>query len=404
MKYVFTIFGSIFSAIYLSSLLYSTMDDNKEEASNVEEENKMSLLEVEEEENKMSYVEMEEEDNKMSYVEMEEQDETLSLEEVKEENKKLSLKEVEEENRKLSLEKGEEENKKLSLAEAETSVTVKKVGDTGFHFTESGEFLDEHDSKFLFAVSDDHSDNQSRYEIIGDAVTEYIYTVMEEKYGLRRIHIPIGTEEAGPSSFVFVSNEFQSSANKKLVLINGSGAVKAGQWARSIIMNDNLYPGSMLPYIQWAADNDFDVLVLNTNECGYEMNGSHTPFEHAQTVWNDLISGVLEKSVFIVAHSFGGVVVQKLIKNNSNFKDIVFKIAFTDSVHMGKIPCHSIPCINWVSSSKPVDKYLGDGFGCEMRSAGSTKHPWTSHYAMNHIFSWFMENETDEADDSSNKS
>ncbi|XP_063683309.1 FAM172 family protein homolog CG10038-like [Bolinopsis microptera] len=387
MKYVFAIFGSIFSAIYLSSLLYSTMDDNKEETSIKEEDNKMSLLEVEEEENKMSYVEMEEEDNKMSFVEVEEKDKKLSLEEVDEENKKLSLEEV------------KEENKKLSLKEAETSVIVEKVGDTGFHFTESGEFLDEHDSKFQFAVSDDHSDNQSRYEQIGDAVTEYIYTVMEEKYGLRRIHIPIGIEEADPSSFVFVSNEFQSSANKKLVLINGSGAVKAGQWARSIIMNDNLYPGSMLPYIQWAADNEFDVLALNTNECGYEMNGSRTPFEHAQTVWDDMISGVLEKSVFIVTHSFGGVVVQKLIKNNSNFKDIVSKIAFTDSVHMGKIPCDSIPCINWVSSSKPVDKHLGDGFGCEMRSAGSTKHPWTSHYAMDYIFSWFMENETDEAKD-----
>ena len=146
----------------------------------------------------------------------------------------------------------------------------------------------------------------------------------------------------------------------------------------------------MLPYIEWAAKNEFDVLALNTNECGPKMKQSQTPFEHAQTVWDEFLSTLKEKSVFIVAHSFGGIVVQRLAKDNSNFDSIVSKVAFTDSVHMGKISCDSAPCINWVTSSKPSDSHLGSSFGCEMRSAGSTKHPWTSHYAMNHIFDWFM--------------
>jgi hypothetical protein len=199
-----------------------------------------------------------------------------------------------------------------------------------------------------------------------------------------------------------VSEQFKTSGNKKLVLINGSGAVKAGQWARSIIINDNLYPGSMLPYLKWATENDFDVLAMNTNECGSEMNGSQTPFEHAQTVWDDFLNTFEGKTVFIVAHSFGGVVVQRLSNDNSNFVDIVSKVAFTDSVHMGKLPCDSVPCVNWVTSHKPVNTHLGSRHGCEMRSAGSTNHPWTSHFAMNDIFDWFMEIEHDDLEENVN--
>lgn len=265
------------------------------------------------------------------------------------------------------------------------------VDDTGFYFTESGEFLDESNSKFVFAVSDSHNENQARYEKIGDAVTEYIYKLMEEKFQLERIRIPVEIESSEPASFVFASANFRESKKNKLVLINGSGAVRAGQWARSIIVNNNLYSGSMLPYIGWAKDNDFDILVLNTNESGSKMKGSEDPFDHAQTVWNNFLNGIHQKCVYIVAHSFGGVVVQKLIKKNLNFDEIVSKIAFTDSVHMGKVGSETTPCINWVTSSKPVDTYLGGGIGASKRSAGCRDHPWTSHFAMDSIFSWFME-------------
>ena len=265
------------------------------------------------------------------------------------------------------------------------------VGNTGFHFTESGEFRDEKGLAFQFALSEDHSINQSRYEKIGDAVTEFIYSIMENKFGLNRVAIPIGMDESEYLSFIFVSNGFMTSNKRKLVLINGSGAVKAGQWARSIIINDNLYPGSMLPYIDWAQKNEFDVLVMNTNESGPRMKKSESPFEHAETVWDEFLGALQSRNVYIVAHSFGGVVVQKLSKKKDNFKDIVQKIAFTDSVHMGKISSSS--CINWVSSSKSANTHMAHRLGCEIRSAGSTKHPWTSHFAMNHIFDWFLENE-----------
>ena len=268
--------------------------------------------------------------------------------------------------------------------------------DSEFSFSPSGEFLDSNGKHFEFAYYSSDTKNQKRYEKIGNAVTEHIYKVMESKFDLMRINIP-GTESEESldqdfgTSFVFMSKNFQHRQGKKLILINGSGAVRAGQWARKIIVNDNLHAGSMLPYIEWALQNEFGILVLNTNESGPNLKGSETPFEHAETAWNKFLSHVSEKSVFIVAHSFGGIVTQKIASKYEKFDKVVAKIAFTDSVHMGPLHCNNIPIINWITSDAAVNNYLGEKNGCELRSAGTQEHAWTSHCAINHIFDWFLE-------------
>ena len=265
------------------------------------------------------------------------------------------------------------------------------VGDTGYYFTDEGEFLDKSGNKFEYAVHPIQTKNQERYEDVGEAVTDHIYKVMENDFNLERVPIPRESKDE-KTSFVFMSEGFIESPRRKLVLINGSGAVKAGQWARSIIINDNLMSGSMLPYIEWANKNEYDILVLNTNECDSDYPGSTNPIEHAQTVWNDILSHVSDSSVFIVAHSFGGVVVQRLARMNEQFNNVIGKIAFTDSVHFGGIDTEA-DCINWVSSREPVNANLdyGSSSSCSVRSAGTTKHPWTSHFAMDSIFEWFCE-------------
>ena len=273
--------------------------------------------------------------------------------------------------------------------------------DLEFSFSPSGKFLDSKGKGFEFAVYSSQTKNQLRYEKVGNAVTDHIYQVMETNFNLKRDLLRNDDLESDQeTSFVFVSNDFQDPNKKKLILINGSGAVKAGQWARSIIINDNLYSGSMLPYIDWALKNDLEVLILNTNESGPNKKGSRTPLEHAQTAWNKYFTNtVTEKSVFIVAHSFGGVVIQNIAEKNYNFDQIVAKVAFTDSVHMGSIDCTEIPIVNWISSKKDANTFLENEHGCEMRSAGTTQHAWTSHFAMNHIFDWLLTNKYQKIDD-----
>ena len=55
------------------------------------------------------------------------------------------------------------------------------------------------------------------------------------------------------------------SKQKLMVLIHGSGVVRAGQWSRRLIINEDLDQGSQLPYIRRAVQDDFGVIVLNTN-------------------------------------------------------------------------------------------------------------------------------------------
>jgi len=45
----------------------------------------------------------------------------------------------------------------------------------------------------------------------------------------------------------------------------GSGVVRAGQWARSLILNDNIKTGSILPYLDLAARENWGVVVFNPN-------------------------------------------------------------------------------------------------------------------------------------------
>ena len=57
-----------------------------------------------------------------------------------------------------------------------------------------------------------------------------------------------------------------NSEKTALVLIQGTGAVRAGYWARSVCINANYELGSMLPQIDWAINfNDYGVLVMNPN-------------------------------------------------------------------------------------------------------------------------------------------
>lgn len=65
-------------------------------------------------------------------------------------------------------------------------------------------------------------------------------------------------------SFVFLSSNFHTAENL-VILIHGSGVVRAGQWARSLIINDSLETGSQLPYIRNCLKMNYAVLVMNTN-------------------------------------------------------------------------------------------------------------------------------------------
>lgn len=83
---------------------------------------------------------------------------------------------------------------------------------------------------FQFNISSDHQECQAHYENLGGAVTDHIYQLLEKKNDLLKLQVPKGSEENG--TFVYATKDYNKQSTL-MVLIQGSGAVRAGQWARS---------------------------------------------------------------------------------------------------------------------------------------------------------------------------
>lgn len=107
---------------------------------------------------------------------------------------------------------------------------------------------------------------------------------MLEAEGLRKMPVPKdGTTDVDLRSFIFATED--ALENQKLViLIHGSGVVRAGQWARRLIINDNLKSGTQIPYIKKARELGYGVFVLNTNDNTRIVNGKTIKIKVSSTV------------------------------------------------------------------------------------------------------------------------
>lgn len=82
---------------------------------------------------------------------------------------------------------------------------------------------------------------------------------------MQEVWIGDGRQANRPKCNIFVSDDFDSNTGRCLVLIQGSGAVRAGVWARGVCVNEGLVLGSILPMIEFAKATGQSVIVLNPN-------------------------------------------------------------------------------------------------------------------------------------------
>ncbi|KAL4227524.1 hypothetical protein ACF0H5_012968 [Mactra antiquata] len=283
----------------------------------------------------------------------------------------------------------------------------------GYYFTAEGKMRSKDgDEPFKFEVKlEDRRYNQKHYEALGEKITEYVYELLETECKLQRKTIPMNAEENEPKSFVFITEDFYTNKDKLLILIHGNGVVRAGQWARRLIINDCLDSGTQIPYIKWAVENGYAVIVANPNLNSIEdksksqkpipIRGNKSPEEHTETMWTEFVRESPASHIAIVAHSYGGVGTVELSKNHiTEFKEKVFAIAFTDSVHSLKmqradaevIEYYKEHVINWASAYDPLDEPLINTRDETVTvSAGTDKHEYTSYSSMNSIFKYFTE-------------
>ncbi|XP_013867971.1 cotranscriptional regulator ARB2A homolog isoform X3 [Austrofundulus limnaeus] len=243
---------------------------------------------------------------------------------------------------------------------------------------------------FVFNAREDlHRWNQKRYEALGEIITEYVYELLEKDCNLTKEMLPVDATEDEPTSFIYLSPDALSNPSKLLVLIQGSGVVRAGQWARRLIINQDLDSGTQIPFIKRAMKEGYGVMVLNPNlnylevEKPTKSSPSHSPAEvsdepaekrerkeeqegkkkkefyekyrnpqkeaeteripirdngssedHVLYVWDYFVSKAAAKNVFIMAHSYGGLSFVELINQRElQVKNKVCAVALTDSSH-----------------------------------------------------------------------
>uniref|UniRef100_F1L6Y3 Arb2 domain-containing protein n=2 Tax=Ascaris TaxID=6251 RepID=F1L6Y3_ASCSU len=278
---------------------------------------------------------------------------------------------------------------------------VKSLADFGYHFDKDGVMRDKDGKQFVFT-------DQQTYEAIGEAVTEEVYNILERApYNLCKTHFGTACND-DENSFIFHTKDFDKK-EYMVVLIHGRGVVRAGQWARRLIMNESLDRGSQLPYLRECSKRGWGVLVMNTNHNTFidrdgrqrTFEGSGSAVEHGINVWKQFVMPSKARCIAVVAHSAGGIVISNIIEEPSCWMgdegrtrvgcicltDSFFKAPSLEKMGEGARPCirHWVahPCKEIGVPLPPLDDH--DVY-VERVTAGTNVHEETSPVAIDDIF------------------
>uniref|UniRef100_A0A673FQF6 Protein FAM172A n=1 Tax=Sinocyclocheilus rhinocerous TaxID=307959 RepID=A0A673FQF6_9TELE len=296
-----------------------------------------------------------------------------------------------------------------------------------YTFNEHGQLRHIHTGEpFVFNYKEDlHRWNQKRYEALGEIITKYVYERLENDCNLKKEILPVDATEDEPKSFIYMSEDALTNPEKIMVLIQGSGVVRAGQWARRLIINEDLNSGTQIPFINRAKEEGYGVIVLNPNENSLEVEKVPDPAnkpspdasdepaekrERKEERENKKKKDFYEKYRNPQKEREMEHIPIRMIQREAEVKNHVRAVAMTDSVHnvWHQEANKSIRdwlrehCCNWVSSPEPldtlVDPMLND---CPRVSAGTEKHELTSWKSFHSIFKFFSDALKDHEDESS---
>jgi hypothetical protein len=261
---------------------------------------------------------------------------------------------------------------------------------------------------------------QEEYELVGKYVEKYIENYLIQNFNLTTLYVPnksnsdfIKRDESQAQCKILTTADFPVN-QRCLMIIQGAGPVRMGQWARSICINDNIYLGTVIPYVDRAIKNNISVIIFNPNERTDYLDDKRkieefpTHEEHSLYVYKNIVKNNKNiKEIYILAHSVGGdCALEILLKNREDLlSGRIKKIAFTDSVHteeykqLGKKGIKKFRQIsrNFICSNEPVGTFVRGGSdskgGVDCYSSGHYRHEYTSGYAINAIFQFFKEQE-----------
>lgn len=194
------------------------------------------------------------------------------------------------------LQEEEESEEDFSIAEhPNLARQTKLLAKMGYCIVKS-----EEDGQHRFLQTDSHEKfkfvDQKHYDKLGDKLCDWVQAFMMDKLKLNKVMIPFKEElsEGAAQAPIFVSEDWETNTERALVLIQGTGDVRSGYWARSVCMNDTMELGSMIPDIEFARNNGFSVIVFNPN---YNRNEQNVTVDdkirgmghHSSYAWNKFV-------------------------------------------------------------------------------------------------------------------
>ena len=284
-----------------------------------------------------------------------------------------------------------------------------------YKYNDSGELINKKTKKKCDNLS------KTEYQQIGNYITKYIQLYILQIYNLIPMYVPSNLKnpnfykriKSKPQCEIFVSKDFNTNP-KCIILIQGSGNVKVGLWSRSVCINDNLYNGSNIPYIERANIINYSIIILNPNERfdiddnKKKINEFDNMNSHCLYVYENIIKKNKNiKEIYFIGHSKGGECILNILINNENdlINGKIKKIAFLDSVHgeiykfLSDIGKNYLRYISkdFIKSEKPLGSFIynadfsNNGVNCY--SAGHILHEYTSPCAIEEVFKWLNESE-----------
>jgi len=309
------------------------------------------------------------------------------------------------------------------------------LADFGYHFNEEGRLRNiRTGAKFAWL-------GQKHYDALGDIVYREIQSMMVSQFDMVERWLPLQSDGSDappgtPRVNIFHSKDL-ATCERLMVLCQGIGAVRAGQWARALCINDSLHNGAVLDYLVDARKRlGCSIIVLNPNMNSVSRESLNrnppapvddtdafwlgTPdkewkvvqnrisktdvdiprlgdqVSHTVYCWDTFVAHAAAKDVVIVAHSYGGCCTMGLVRQR--FPEVerrVCAVAFTDAVHDIKpsdekehVKFMQRVSVNWLGSKLPLDTPLPSRDGCKRVSAGHETHEFTSGSAQSSVFAF----------------
>eukprot|EP01006_Ploeotia_vitrea_P008764 TRINITY_DN20939_c0_g1_i1.p1 TRINITY_DN20939_c0_g1~~TRINITY_DN20939_c0_g1_i1.p1 ORF type:complete len:359 (+),score=40.11 TRINITY_DN20939_c0_g1_i1:27-1079(+) len=314
-----------------------------------------------------------------------------------------------------------------------TTTRPKFIEDFGYEYTDEGKLVRSDCGKPFAWLGQRH------YDALGDAIVPSLQRIMVEKLGLVEKRLPVDADaEKEPTTNIFMSPDALT-ADTLVLLIQGSGAVRAGMWARALCINETLSLGTIFPYLDKIKERGWGVIVFNPNnthvvdpppkdedvqdkvkywlgtpddvykkefeqlqEAATPIRENDLPSEHCTYVWDKFVTQAKAKDLLVIAHSAGGRCTRVLLKEKGEeFLSRVRGVAFTDAKWKKEKPGQNVNgplhkllkplTINWAASDTPLDTKLPalvEMGPIAQRSAGHPKHEWTSAACMESVFAF----------------